>query len=134
MVGKLNHVGIAVKNIEETARFYIEHLGFTIREIKDVADKGVRIAFLVNGSETMIELVQATDDSNTVAGFVAKRGEGLHHLCYETPDIQAEMDRLKGEGLPFTTPGPTEGADGLVAFIQPKAANGVLIELLQVED
>ncbi|MCS6800366.1 MAG: methylmalonyl-CoA epimerase [Chloroflexota bacterium] len=130
MIQKIHHIAIAVRKIEERMPFYTDQLGLRVREVKEVASEGVRIAFIPCG-ETLIELVEPLSADHTVARFIEKRGEGLHHICFQTPDIQAEIAGLKGHGCTFVNDEPKLGADGLIAFLHPKSSGGVLVELVQ---
>jgi methylmalonyl-CoA epimerase len=130
MIEKVHHIAIAVRNIDESARFYTEQLGLPLREVKEVESEGVRIAFIPCG-ETLIELVEPLSPDHTVARFIDKRGEGLHHVCFQTPDIRAEIAGLKNLGCTFISEEPKLGADGLITFLHPKSSGGVLVELVQ---
>jgi methylmalonyl-CoA epimerase len=130
MIQKIHHIAIAVRNIEESARFYTDRLGLSVREVKEVEAEGVRIAFIPCG-ETLIELVEPGSPDHTVAKFIEKRGEGLHHICFQTPDIRSEIAGLKEQGCSFISEEPKRGADGLITFLHPKSSGGVLVELVQ---
>lgn len=132
MIDKIHHVAIAVRDIEASAAFYRDRLGLELREIQNLLDEGVKIAFIPVG-ETMIELVEPLAGGHSVAKFIEKHGEGLHHICFEVGDIRKEMDILKAGGVPFTSDEPRLGADGLISFMHPKATGGVLLELVQRE-
>jgi methylmalonyl-CoA/ethylmalonyl-CoA epimerase len=127
---RLNHVGIAVSSLDERAAVY-RALGLEIRSREVVESEKVRIAFLpVEGSE--IELLEPTSPDSPIAGFLQKRGEGLHHLCFEVDDIRATMATLKAQGYQVLSDEPRTGAHGsLVCFVHPRSAGGVLIELCQ---
>ncbi|MFN8534839.1 MAG: methylmalonyl-CoA epimerase [Dehalococcoidia bacterium] len=129
MIEKIHHVAIAVRNLEESARFYTDRMGLSVREIKEVEAEGVRIAFIPCG-ETLIELVEPLSADHSVAKFIEKRGEGLHHICFQTPDITGEVAGLKEQGCAFIGD-PRLGADGLITFLHPKSSGGVLVELVQ---
>ncbi|GIW08565.1 MAG: methylmalonyl-CoA epimerase [Dehalococcoidia bacterium] len=130
MIEKIHHVAIAVRNVEESARFYTERLGLGLREVKVVESEGVRIGFIPCG-ETLIELVEPLSPDHTVAKFIEKRGESLHHICFQTPDIRGEIAGLKEQGCTFISEEPKLGADGLITFLHPKSSGGVLVELVQ---
>jgi methylmalonyl-CoA epimerase len=130
MIEKVHHIAIAVRNLEEQARFYREQLGLTVREIQEVPSEGVRIAFIPCG-ETLIELVEPLSPDHTVARFIEKRGEGLHHICLQTPSIRSAMATLKERGCTLLSEEPKPGADGLIAFVHPKSSGGVLVELVE---
>ncbi len=130
MVDKIHHVAVAVRSIENSAKFYLEHLGLTVREVKDIPADGVKIAFIPCG-ETLIELVEPLSESNPVYRFIEKRGEGLHHICFQVNDIRDELKRLNEESVPLLDKEPRLGADGLIAFLHPSATNGMLLELVE---
>jgi methylmalonyl-CoA/ethylmalonyl-CoA epimerase len=130
MIGKLDHVGIAVRSIERARRFY-EALGLAVAEIEEVPAEGVRVAMIPCG-ESRIELLEPTRDDSAVAVFLEKRGEGIHHLCLGSDDLTADDAALREAGYRSLRPEPTEGAGGSrVQFIHPKSAHGVLVELSQ---
>jgi len=132
MKPKLDHIGIAVEDIEKAVEAY-ERLGFTVESVDDVPGFGVRVAFLPmeNGS---VELVQPVKDASAMAKYLEKKGEGIHHLCFEVYDIRAELKRLEAAGVQLVDKVPRTGAHGtLVAFLHPKSTGGVLIELAQKE-
>jgi methylmalonyl-CoA/ethylmalonyl-CoA epimerase len=133
MIGKLDHVGLAVRSIDEARRLY-ETLGLVVEGIEEVPQEGVRVAFLRCG-ETKIELLEPTGDDSPITGFLEKRGPGLHHLCLESDDVEADDARLRKEGYQLLRTEPTVGAGGKrVQFVHPKSAGGVLLELSQREE
>lgn len=128
MIGKIDHVGIAVRSIEEARRFY-EALGLEVAEIEEVPQEGVRVAMIPCG-ESRIELLEPTRDDSAVATFLAKRGEGIHHVCLGSDDVAGDDGALRDAGYRVIRPEPTVGAGGArVQFVHPKSANGVLVEL-----
>ena len=128
---KIEHIGIAVKDIAGAGMIYEKLLNTTVYKIEAVASEGVRAAFLQSGPNK-IELLEPTSDNSPISKFIEKRGEGIHHIAFDVDDIVAEMARLKKEGFVLLNETPKEGADNkLVCFIHPKSANGVLIELCQ---
>ena len=128
---KIEHIGIAVKDISVAGIIYEKLLNTTVYKIEDVESEGVKTAFLKSGPNK-IELLESTMDDSAVAKFIEKRGEGIHHIAFDVEDIKAEMERLKSEGFILLNEIPKEGADNkLVCFVHPKSANGVLIELCQ---
>lgn len=132
MFTKINHIGIAVKNLEESMKFYRDQLGFTFNGVDEVASQKVKVAFFKIG-ETNIELVQATSEDSPIAKYLEKNREGIHHICYEVEDINAALDNLKSKGVKLIDNEPREGAHGTkVAFVHPKASGGVLTEICQV--
>ncbi len=127
----VEHIGIAVKNLELSIPLFERLLNSPCYKTESVGTEMVNTAFfLQNGSK--IELLESTDPDGVVAKFIAKKGEGMHHIAFEVPDIQAEMDRLRLEGFTLLNETPKKGADNkLVCFVHPKDSNGVLIELCQ---
>jgi len=124
----LDHIGIAVESIDEGLAIY-RALGIEVEGFEEVADQGVRVAFLPVG-DARLELLEPTDDSSPIARHIERRGAGLHHICFRVPDIRAMMARLSEEGYRLLSEEPLRGAhDCLVCFIHPKSAGGVLIEL-----
>jgi methylmalonyl-CoA epimerase len=129
MIKKVDHIGIAVRDIEEARQPY-EALGLTVTYVKEVSDQQVKVAFLPVG-DTEVELVQPTTADSGVSRFLEKRGEGVHHLCFEVEDIEATLADLKARGMRLIDQEPRQGAFGRVAFLHPRAAHGVLIELVE---
>lgn len=128
---KIEHIGIAVKNISEANKIYEVLLGSLPYKSEKVESEGVETSFFRCG-ESKIELLEASNPDSPIAKFIAKRGEGIHHIAFAVKDIKVEMKRLKDEGFILLNEEPKKGADNkLVAFIHPKSANGVLIELCQ---
>jgi len=127
---KIDHIGIAVRDIEQALRVYQAALGLPLTEIAEVPTQKVRVAFLTVG-ESNIELVQPTADDSTTARFLADRGEGIHHLCLEVSDIEAALARLREHEVRLIDQVPRPGAHGRVAFVHPKGTHGVLLELVQ---
>ncbi|TAL17319.1 methylmalonyl-CoA epimerase [bacterium] len=128
---KINHIGIAVHDIEAAAKFYTENLGLSLGGIEEVADQKVKVAFLPVG-EVRLELLQPTSPESAVAKFLEKNGPGFHHVAYEVADVTAEVERLKAEGVKMVDEKPRKGAhDSLIAFIHPKASGGLLTEIVQ---
>ena len=127
---KIDHIGIVVQDIQTALQVYQDALGLPLKEIVPVPDQKVKVAFLPLG-ESNIELVQPTSDDTGIAKFLAKRGEGIHHICIEVEDIEATLARLKAHEVQLIDEEPRQGAHGRVAFIHPKAMHGVLIELIE---
>jgi methylmalonyl-CoA/ethylmalonyl-CoA epimerase len=124
---KLDHIGIAVRSLD-AARVY-EALGLHIEHVETVASQGVKTAFLSVG-DSHLELLEPTGPESTVAKFIEKRGEGIHHICLRVDDLEAHLAKLKAEGFRLINEAPVPGAHGCrVAFLHPAAGNGVLIEL-----
>jgi methylmalonyl-CoA/ethylmalonyl-CoA epimerase len=131
MIRKLEHLGIAVKNLTEANVLYERLLGKAPYKTESVESEGVSTSFFEAG-ETKIELLQATRDDSAIYKFVETRGEGLHHIAFEVDDIMAEMTRLEQQGFHILSNAPFKGADNkMVCFVHPKSAGGVLVELCQ---
>ena len=125
---KLDHVGIAVEDLEAAGRLY-ESLGLACSGREEVEEQKVEVAFYPLG-ETRLELLQSTDPEGPIGKFIAKKGPGLHHLCVEVPDVAAALERLTAEGFQLIDRVPRAGAGGCkVAFVHPKSTGGVLLEL-----
>jgi methylmalonyl-CoA/ethylmalonyl-CoA epimerase len=130
---QIEHIGIAVKDIETAGKIYEKLLNTSVYKIEYVESESVKTAFLQVGPNK-IELLEATAPDSPISNFIAKKGEGIHHIAFDVQDIIAEMERLKNEGFILLNDIPKEGADNkLVCFIHPKSANGVLIELCQTK-
>ena len=130
---KVDHIGIAVNSIKTSIPLYERLLGESCYKTEQVRSESVDTAFfLQNGAK--IELLESLDPNGPIAKFIGKKGEGLHHIAFEVPDILAEMERLKKEGFTLLNEAPKMGADNKwVCFVHPKDANGVLIELCQTK-
>lgn len=128
---KINHLGIAVENLEQAAQVY-EMLGLHVEQVIDVPEQKVRVAFIPVGEST-IELVQPTSEESTVAAYLEKRGQGLHHLALQVDDLAAALSELEGQGARLIDRTPRQGAEGKIAFIHPKSTGRVLIELVEEE-
>lgn len=128
---KVEHIGIAVKDLSVSIPLFERLLGSSCYKTETVASEQVETAFfLQNGGK--IELVQSTQTDGVIAKYIDKKGEGMHHIAFEVPDILVEMERLKKEGFTLLNETPKKGADNkLVCFVHPKDSNGVLIELCQ---
>jgi len=128
---KIEHIGIAVANLEAASIIYEKLFGVPAYKEEEVASEGVKTAFFRSGPNK-IELLEATNPESPIAKFIAKKGEGIHHIAFEVEDIMIEIARLKNEGFIILNDIPKKGADNkLVAFLHPKSTNGVLIELCQ---
>jgi methylmalonyl-CoA/ethylmalonyl-CoA epimerase len=131
MVNKIEHIGIAVKNIQDANILFEKLLGVASYKSEEVISEGVLTSFFQTG-ESKIELLMATNPESPIAKFLEKKGEGIHHIAFDVEDIYAEMERLKEEGFVLINEVPKEGADNkLVVFLHPKNTNGVLVELCQ---
>jgi len=128
---KIEHIGIAVKNIEESNSLFAKLFARQPYKTEVVESEGVSTSFFQMG-DSKIELLEATNTDSAIAKFIEKRGEGIHHIAFEVEDIYAEMKRLEAEGFQLINKEPKAGADNkLVCFLHPKGTNGVLIELCQ---
>ena len=126
---KVDHIGIAVKSLHNSVPLFEKLLNSSCYKTEPVENEMVNTAFLKTG-ETKIELLESTHPDGVVARFIAKNGEGLHHIAFEVTDIEAEMNRLSDEGFILLNEKPKQGADNkLVCFLHPRNTNGVLIEL-----
>lgn len=131
MLTKINHIGIAVKSLEESIPFYRDNLGMAFAGIEEVAEQKVRVAMLQVG-ESKIELLEPMSEDSPVARFIEKNGVGIHHIAYEVVDIEAAIVALLAAGTRMIDEKPRHGAHGTrIAFIHPKSSNGVLTELCQ---
>src|SRR5438874_1198816 len=135
MPRRIDHVAIIVRNIEQALLFYRDTLGITPSEIKEVPTEQIRIAFLPMGGPggSEIELIEPINADSSLAKFLEKRGEGLHHICLEVEDIDAALAEMQQKGAPVLDKQPRLAAEGRAIFIHPKAANGVLMELVERE-
>ena len=128
---KIEHIGIAVKDLQVSNKVYEKLLGVASYKEEEVVTEGVKTSFFQVGPNK-IELLEATNDTSPIAKFIEKRGEGIHHIAFEVDDILEEMKRLQQEGFVLLNEKPKKGADNKrVAFLHPKETNGVLIELCQ---
>lgn len=128
---KVEHIGIAVKDLTSSNALFEKLLGVANYKIEEVASENVKTSFFKKG-ETKIELLEATSDDSAIAKFIEKRGEGIHHIAFEVENIEAEMERMRTEGFRVLNEKPKKGADNkLVCFLHPKGTNGVLVELCQ---
>ncbi len=131
MLNKIEHIGIAVKNLESSNALYAKLLGGAHYKIETVESEGVTTSFFKIG-DSKVELLQATTPESPIAKFISKHGEGVHHIAFEVNDIDAEIARLTLEGFELIHNKPKPGADGkLIAFLHPKSSGGVLVELCQ---
>ena len=131
MLQKIEHIGIAVKHLDNSNALFEKLLGSAHYKIEQVLSEGVNTSFFKIG-ESKIELLSAENEDSAIAKFIEKRGEGIHHIAFEVEDIAAEMERLCAEGFKLLNEVPKKGADNkLICFVHPKTANGVLVELCQ---
>ena len=129
----MDHIGIVVSNIDESLKTYRDQLGFALIERVIIEEQLVEAAFL-DAHNSTIELISPTDEESGTARYLANRGEGVHHICYEVDDLVATLAALKEQGVRLVDEVPRQGVHGLVAFVHPKATHGAMLELLQKED
>jgi methylmalonyl-CoA epimerase len=134
MIQGIDHIGIAVKSIEEAKKFWVDTLGLKLLHIEEVPEQKARVA-LLKGGETTIELVEPTSPDSPIQRFIEKRGEGLHHLTLQTEHLAEQLKKLKSAGINLIDEQPRTGAGGAkIAFLLPKSAHGVLVELCEPHD
>ena len=132
MFAGMDHVGVAVRNLDEAIRTYCDALGFKLEAIHVLTERKVKVAFLTLGGQTQVELLEPLGSDSTVAKFLENRGEGIHHFAVEVRDIEAKLAELKQKGVTLIDEVPRKGAEGkLIAFVHPKSTRGVLLELVQ---
>lgn len=129
-LGRVHHVALVVADIESSLRFWRDTLGLPVELVVDVDQDRSRIAFLPVG-ESKVELVQPTDDTTGVARFLAAKGEGFHHVCFEVGNIAETLIRLEVDGIELIDSSPRKGGEGPVAFLHPRSCHGVLVELIE---
>jgi methylmalonyl-CoA/ethylmalonyl-CoA epimerase len=133
MLNKIDHLGIAVKSLDDAVAFYEQALGLTCHGVEEVASQMVRTAFFDVGG-THIELLEPTSEESPIAKFLAKNGEGIHHVAYQTDDIQGQLNQARNSGCKLINEEPVSGAGGKkVAFLHPKSTHGVLTEFCSPE-
>jgi len=130
MLRKIHHVGIVVRNLEDAYVFYRDILGLPVHKEAVVEDQGVKAALLTIGNSE-IELLEPITTTGGVAKFLDRRGEGLHHVCFETDDVEAELAATKSKGIEVIDQRPRPGLAGMICFLHPRAHHGVLIEYAQ---
>jgi methylmalonyl-CoA/ethylmalonyl-CoA epimerase len=131
MVTKVDHIGIAVSNLEETLKLYTEVLGLELSGVEVVEDQKVRVAFLPIG-DTEIELLESTQPDGPIAKFIEKKGEGIQHIAFRVEDIHAALEDMRQKGVRLIDEQPRYGAGGAkIAFLHPKSTHGVLVELCE---
>jgi methylmalonyl-CoA/ethylmalonyl-CoA epimerase len=129
-IKKIDHVAVVVENLNAALETYRDALGLSVSKVETVPEQDVKMAFLPTG-DSEIELLEPIHAESGIGRYLAKRGEGLHHICLEVDDIRATLAELKAKGAQLIDETPKRGAYGLIAFIHPKGAHGVLVELLQ---
>jgi methylmalonyl-CoA/ethylmalonyl-CoA epimerase len=127
MLTRVHHVGLVVRRLEDGLAFWQDLLGLRVSKQASVQDQGVRAALLPIG-RSEIELLEPINSNGGVGKFLEKRGEGLHHVCFETPDVTAELAAARGKGLPLIDEAPRPGLAGTICFLHPKGTRGVLVE------
>jgi len=131
---KIHHLGLAVRSLDEAAKFYRDALGLELTSREEVPQEGVRVAFLPAG-EPRVELLEPLSEESPIARFLAKRGEGIHHVCFQVEDLDAAIASIRDGGGQFIEPVVRTGAGGhRIAFVHPKSSSGVLIELKEVRE
>jgi methylmalonyl-CoA epimerase len=129
-LGRIHHVALVVRDLEVALGFYRDILGLPVALVQAIPEDRVTIAFLPV-DDTKIELVQPTDDTTGVARFLASKGEGFHHVCFEVPHLADTLTRLAIDGVELIDSVPRKGAEGPVAFLHPRSCRGVLVELIE---
>jgi len=130
MLKRIHHIGVVVPNLEEGYRFWRDALGLVLTKSATIEEQGVKAALLKVG-ESEIELLEPLSPDNGVGKFLARRGGGLHHICFETEDVAHELEAAREKGLPLIDQKPRRGLAGMICFLHPKAARGVLVEYAQ---
>ncbi len=134
MIKKVDHIGIAVQNLEETLQFYTETLGIELHGTEIVEEQKVKVAFLPVG-DTEIELLESTEPDGPIAKFIEKKGEGIQHIALRVDNIEVAIEEMKAKGVKMIDEKPRYGAGGAkIAFCHPKSTKGVLVELTERED
>ena len=128
----INHVALVVNDMDETLEFYRRVFGVRSAVTEEVPDQGVRAAVVRIGG-SLLELIQPTDPDGGVAKFIERRGEGMHHICFEVDDLRGTLDRLDGDGVRLVDKAPRQGLVGDIAFLHPRSTRGVLIELVDAD-
>ncbi len=133
MIKKVHHVGIVVRDMEQAMRFYRDTLGLSVHKLEAIPEQGVSAALLTLG-DSEIELLQPVQPDTGVARYLDRKGEGLHHICFEVDDVQGDLDTLKSRGIEMIDQTPRVGLAGRICFLHPNAMDGALIELCQPID
>ncbi len=133
MLRKIHPLGIVVRNLEEAFAFYRDTLGLPVHKMAVVEDQGVKAALLTIGNSE-IELLEPINTNGGVAKFLERRGEGLHHICFETDNVEAELAATKAKGVEVIDQAPRKGLAGMICFLPPRANHGVLVEYAQPFD
>lgn len=133
MIKKLHHVGLVVRDMEQALRFYRDTLGLPVHKLETIEDQGVNAALLTLG-DSEVELLEPIVTDNGIARYLASRGEGLHHVCFEVDDVGRDLDLLKRANVELIDQQPRIGIAGRICFLHPKAMHGALVELAQPLD
>ena len=128
MIEKIHHIGIAVHSLDEALRFYSDSLGLHVHASATVEEQGVKATLLTIG-QSEIELLEPLSPESPVGRFLERKGEGLHHICFQTPDVAAELDALKQKRVELVDQTPRRGLAGMICFLHPRSHRGVLVEL-----
>jgi methylmalonyl-CoA/ethylmalonyl-CoA epimerase len=128
MIDKIHHIGIAVHSLDDALKFYRDTLGLHVHAQDTIEDQGVRAALLTIG-QSEIELLEPTRPDAGVARFLERKGEGLHHICFQTEDVDGDLETLKARGVELVDQKSRRGLAGMICFLHPKASRGVLVEL-----
>jgi len=128
MLTRVHHAGIVVRSLAEASRFYRDTLGLPLVKEAEIRDQGVRAALLAAGASE-VELLEPLHDATGIGRFLTRRGEGLHHVCFDSPDVAAALTDLRGRGVELIDAAPRAGLAGRIAFLHPRACAGILVEL-----
>ncbi len=133
-IGRIDHIAIAVRSIDDALRFYRDTLGLSLTLVTDVPTEGVRIAFLAPDGQTgtKLELIEPLDPTNSIARFLDRHGEGQHHICLQVANIDAALAELSASHVPVLDESPRISAEGRAIFVHPRGTHGVLLELVEV--
>jgi len=133
MFAGMDHVGVAVKNLDEAIKIYRDMLGFKLEGVHVLTERKVKTAFLSSGGETQVELLEPLGSESTIAKFLETRGEGIHHFAMRVKNISAVLEEFKKKGVTLIDEKPKMGAEGKkIAFVHPKSTKGVLLELCEI--
>lgn len=131
MIKKIDHIGIAVKDLDAAIKFYEGMLGLKVTEIEEVAEQKVKVAFMPTG-DSEVELLQSTTPDGPIARFIEKNGEGIQHIAFRVDNLEEKLEQLKAQGVRLIDEKPRRGAGGAsIAFLHPKSTNGTLVELCE---